>query len=137
MLLHRDKNELSRILGRASAQTGFPHRLLEKDYYLTIILSRINEELSHDLILKGGTCLNKVYHSYYRLSEDLDFSLRLPQDNTTRGMRRKTIRPVKESIQNFAESLDMNIDFRGQAGHKISITIAFFFLFCYYSTLNG
>ena len=44
MLLHRDRDEFIKILGRASSQTGFPHRLLEKDYYLTVILSQINEK---------------------------------------------------------------------------------------------
>ena len=47
--------------------------LLEKDYYLTLILSRARE-LSEGLIFKGGTCLNKIYYAYYRLSEDLDFT---------------------------------------------------------------
>ena len=127
MLPHHDKNEFLKILGRVSAQTGFPYRLLEKDYYLTIILSHINERLSCDLVFKGGTCLNKIYHSYYRLSEDLDFSLRLPQDNTTRGMRRKAIKPIKESIQAFAESLEMIVDEPGKAGHNESTQYIYYF----------
>ena len=126
-MLHHDKNEFIKILGRVSAQTGFPYRLLEKDYYLTVILSQINEKLSFDLIFKGGTCLNKIYHSYYRLSEDLDFSLRLPQDNTTRGMRRKAIKPIKESIQAFAESLEMIIDEPEKAGHNESTQYIYYF----------
>ncbi len=123
---HRDRNEFTKILGRASAQTGFPHRLLEKDYYLTVILSQVTEKLSRDLIFKGGTCLNKIYHSYYRLSEDLDFSLRLPQDNTTRGMRRKTVKPIKESIEAFAGNLGMHIDEPGKAGHNESTQYIFY-----------
>lgn len=127
MWLHSDKDEFVKVLGRISSQTGFPHRLLEKDYYLTIVLSQINEKLSRDLIFKGGTCLNKVYHSYYRLSEDLDFSLRLPRDNTTRGMRRKAVTPVKESIQAFAESLGMKTDEPAKAGHNESTQYIFYF----------
>jgi len=127
MLLHKDKDEFANVLGRVSSQTGFPHRLLEKDYYLTVILSQVNERLSRDLIFKGGTCLNKVYHSYYRLSEDLDFSLRLPRDNATRGIRRKAIKPVKESIQAFAESLGMKTDDPAKAGHNESTQYIFYF----------
>lgn len=126
MFLSSDKDEFAKVLGRTSAQTGFPLRLLEKDYYLTVILSRKNERLSPDLILKGGTCLSKIYHSYYRLSEDLDFSLRLPQDNTTRGMRRKVIKPIKDSIQAFAEIFEMNIDDPGKAGHNLSTQYIFY-----------
>jgi predicted nucleotidyltransferase component of viral defense system len=39
---------------------------------LTLILIRFSE-IFPDLIFKGGTCLNKVYFPYFRLSEDLDF----------------------------------------------------------------
>ena len=126
-MLHQNKAEFLKILERTSAQTGFPLRLLEKDYYLTIILSRINEGLSPELILKGGTCLNKIYYSYYRLSEDLDLSLKLPQDNPTRAMRRKIISPIKESIKSFAESFDMDIENECQAGHKESTQYIYYF----------
>jgi len=116
-MLHHDKGQFIKILERSSAQTGFPLRLLEKDYYLTIILSRINHELSHDLIFKGATCLNKIYYSYYRLSEDLDFSLRLPQNETTITMRRKLIQPIKESIRTFANRLNLDVPDPEKSGH--------------------
>jgi predicted nucleotidyltransferase component of viral defense system len=109
-MLHSDKSEFLKVLERTSAQTGFPLRLLEKDYYLTLVLSATNK-LSDDLIFKGGTCLSKVYYSYYRLSEDLDFTLRLPSENATRKARRNAIKPVKESLTPFLESFDMTIDF--------------------------
>jgi len=66
-----------------------------KGLYITLLLSRVNS-LSEGLIFKGGTCLSKVYFSYYRLSEDLDFSMRLPAGEVTRAMRRNTIKPVKD-----------------------------------------
>lgn len=119
-MLHHDEGEFIKILERSSAQTGFPLRLLEKDYYITIILSQINGKLNSDLIFKGTTCLNKTYYSYYRLSEDLDFSLKLPQNNMTRAMRRNIIKPIKESIKSFAESLDMEVDNIEKAGHNES-----------------
>ena len=127
MLPHHDKDEFINVLERTSAQTGFPHRLLEKDYYLTIILSKINQELSYNLIFKGGTCLNKIYYSYYRLSEDLDFSLRLPQDITTRSIRRKAIKPIKDTIKTFAENLNMNVSDPEKAGHNESTQYIFHF----------
>ena len=81
-MIHKDKKQFTDLINIAVQRTGFRAHLLEKDYYLTLILSRINE-LSEDLIFKGGTCLNKIYYSYYRLSEDLDFSMRLPDYATT------------------------------------------------------
>ncbi len=86
-MLHHNRDEFLAHLERSAAQTAFPLRLMEKDYYLTIVLDRIHM-LSDDLVFKGGTCLNKIYFSYYRLSEDLDFTLKLPEENITRVSRR-------------------------------------------------
>ena len=47
---------------------------LEKDFLLTLILIKFGEKYP-DLVFKGGTCLNKIYFPYFRLSEDLDFVL--------------------------------------------------------------
>lgn len=60
-------------LRRLSIETKFPQGLLEKDYHLTRILHKISEKKIKDLVFKGGTCLNKCYLGFYRLSEDLDF----------------------------------------------------------------
>jgi len=50
----------------------------EKDYYLHLLLNEIakNQYLQSNLVFKGGTCLIKGYVSYFRFSEDLDFSWR-------------------------------------------------------------
>jgi len=108
-MLHKDKEEFIKILERASRIRTFLLPLIEKDYYLTLILSNINN-LSEDLVFIGGTCLNKIYYSYYRLSEDLDFSMLLPQYEPTRSQRRKCIKPIKENIERFAQQFDMRVN---------------------------
>ncbi|MFC1807104.1 nucleotidyl transferase AbiEii/AbiGii toxin family protein [Candidatus Omnitrophota bacterium] len=117
-MIHRDKDKFSKLVDRAASLTGFYAPLMEKDYYLTLFLSKINE-LSDNLIFKGGTCLNKIYYSYYRLSEDLDFSMRLPDYSTTRGNRRKCIQPVKDNIENFAKQFDLRIEGVENAGRNV------------------
>ena len=117
-MIHKDKNEFLIVLESVSAETGFSLALLEKDYYLSLLLSGIGS-LSDDLIFKGGTCLSKVYYSYYRLSEDLDFSMKLPEQ-VTRAVRRNVIQPVKDKIQSFARSYGMNIEGAEKAGHNES-----------------
>ena len=67
-----DKIDLEE-LRRLSAETRFSSKLMEKDYHLTSILHRISEKKIKDFVFKGGTCLNKCYLGFYRLSEDLDF----------------------------------------------------------------
>lgn len=118
-MLHNDREEFLKILERTSAQTGFPLRLLEKDYYITIVLSRMHE-LSKDLVFKGGTCLSKIYYSYYRLSEDLDFTLKLPIDASTRTIRRNAVKPIKEAIKPFLNNFDMGIEDLERVGHNES-----------------
>ncbi|OQB54072.1 MAG: hypothetical protein BWX99_02263 [Deltaproteobacteria bacterium ADurb.Bin151] len=118
-LIHHDKDKFRDLVDRAAMHAGFYAPLMEKDYYLTFILSRIFD-LSADLIFKGGTCLNKIYYSYYRLSEDLDFTMRLPDDSATRGIRRKAIQTIKDNIAAFADTLGMRLEGMESAGRNES-----------------
>jgi predicted nucleotidyltransferase component of viral defense system len=127
-MIHEDKDEFVKVLGRASKKKGFLLPLIEKDYYLTLILSRIFE-LSENLVFKGGTCLNKMYYVYYRLSEDLDFSMILPQYEATRGQRRKCIQPVKDKIEKFIEQFGMRLDDAGNPGRNESKQYVFYFVY--------
>ena len=127
-MFHKDKKQFIDLINITVQRTGFRAHLLEKDYYLTLLLSKINE-LSEDLIFKGGTCLNKIFYSYYRLSEDLDFSMRLPEYTTTRGKRRKCIQPVKESIEEYVKQFDMRIDDTENPGSNESKQYVYYFVY--------
>lgn len=118
-MLHSNKDEFLKVLERTSAQTGFPLRLLEKDYYISIVVSDINE-LSKDLMFKDGTCLSKIYYSYYRLSEDLDFTLKLSGDKSTRAVKKNAIKPIKKQIRSFLKKYDMSIKDLDKAGYRES-----------------
>ena len=124
-MLHKDKDEFLRILERTSAQTGFPLRLLEKDYYITLVLSVINE-ISSDLIFKGGICLSKIFYSYHRLSEDLDFTLKLPINNSTRNVRRNAIKPIKDKLDILLKKIGMSVKNLDTAGHSESTQYIFY-----------
>jgi len=56
---------------------GVRDQQIEKDYVLSWILAGIaaHNQLSAQLVFKGGTVLKKVYFDDYRYSEDLDFTL--------------------------------------------------------------
>ncbi len=68
-----NKIDLKELFEDLAKKLKFPEGLLEKDYHLTRILHKISEKKIKDLVFKGGTCLNKCYLGFYRLSEDLDF----------------------------------------------------------------
>jgi len=57
-----------------SNKNGFDLIKLEKDFLLTLILIKFGKKFP-DLIFKWWTCLNKIYFPYFRLSEDLDFTI--------------------------------------------------------------
>lgn len=118
-MIHEDKEQFSTLIDHVASLTGFYAPLVEKDYYLTLLLSRI-QELSKDLIFKGGTCLNKIYYSYYRLSEDLDFSMVLPRYQAARAERRKCIQPVKDGIEEFVRQFNMKIEDSDNPGRNES-----------------
>jgi predicted nucleotidyltransferase component of viral defense system len=128
LMIHNDKDKFRDLVDRTASMTGFYAPLMEKDYYLTYILSRIND-LCEDLIFKGGTCLNKIYYSYYRLSEDLDFSMRLPEYTTTRGNRRKCIQLVKDNIESFAKDLGFRLEGTQKAGRNESKQYVYYFVY--------
>jgi predicted nucleotidyltransferase component of viral defense system len=127
-MIHEDKGEFIKVLERASRINGFLLPLLEKDYYLTLILSRTNG-LCEDLIFKGATCLSKAYYRYYRLSENLDFTMLLPKHDVTRAKRRKCIQPVKDRIEKFAGQFEMSIDSPDDAGHNESRQYTYYFVY--------
>ena len=132
---HEDKEQFFTLIDRIASVTSFYVPLVEKDYYLTLLLSRIYE-LSGNLIFKGGTCLNKIYYSYYRLSEDLDFNMVLPQYQVTRGERRKCIQPVKEGIKGFVKQFNMKIDDAGNPGRNESKQYVYYILYDSITTLS-
>lgn len=127
-MLHKNKEDFARAINQTAMQTGFLLPLVEKDYYLTLLLSHV-QELSPNLVFKGGTCLNKIYFSYYRLSEDLDFSMRLPEYTVTRAIRRKHIQKIKDNIESFASHFDMRIENVESAGRNESKQYVYYFIY--------
>ncbi len=88
--------ELREVIRFTGEETGFAPRLIEKDYFCSVILEDLAEADS-PLVFKGGTCLAKVHSGFFRLSEDLDFSISTVPDST-RGVRRRAVAPVKELV---------------------------------------
>src|SRR3990170_1303742 len=79
-----------------AAETGFIARLIEKDYFCTVLLQYMAEE-RYGLVFRGGTCLAKVHSGFYRLSEDLDFLIPTPVD-ASRAERGRRVAASKEAV---------------------------------------
>ena len=115
MNLHTDRNAFSDIVDTVSEKTGFARDIIEKDYYVTMILKEFfNEEKG--LVFKGGTSLSKAYHLINRFSEDIDLNY-IDHDELNRKKRKEIKYALKDVtdrcgliISNF-ENTRSNRDF--------------------------
>jgi predicted nucleotidyltransferase component of viral defense system len=94
---HEDADLFREAVRFTAAQTGFPARLIEKDYFCTVILAHLTRA-DPALVFKGGTCLAKVYTGFHRMSEDLDLVLPMPIEST-RNERRRRSSSAKEAVR--------------------------------------
>jgi len=93
---HIDPGAFREALQYTAKKTGFLDRLVEKDYYCSLILRQLYSE-NRSIVFKGGTLLNKVHAGFYRLSEDLDFTISTSHD-AKRSERSKSAAPLKNFI---------------------------------------
>lgn len=101
--LHLDTALFREAVSFTAAETGFVPRLIEKDYYCTVLLEYL-AEADNKLVFKGGTCLAKVHAGFYRLSEDLDFSIPTPTE-ASRSERSARAAVLKKPLADLSRRL--------------------------------
>jgi predicted nucleotidyltransferase component of viral defense system len=101
---------LKDLISSIAKKHKFSPAIVEKDYYLTIILNNIETHLSDRLVFKGGTLLNKIHLNYHRLSEDIDFTYFSAAGLDTRSKRSKAITPVRQKMPEFLKLLELKSD---------------------------
>ena len=92
-----NKIDLKEFIEGLAKKLKFSEDLLEKDYHLTRILHKISKKQIKDLVFKGGTCLNKCYLGFYRLSEDLDFVY----NQDTKELSKRQIKLIFRRLHGF------------------------------------
>jgi len=98
---HEDAVLFREAVTFTAAETGFAARLIEKDYFCSLLLERVIR-VDSTVVFKGGTCLAKVHAGFYRLSEDLDFVVSVPVQATRAERRRRAAGP-KEAMARVGE----------------------------------
>lgn len=116
---------------KAARNKGFPAGVVEKDYALTWLLYGVyNSDLKDVLAFKGGTALSKVYFpKFWRLSEDLDFTLtKIIRPEEIESMLKKGLNLLNEKtamnfyIASFHSNQDhaiVSIQFTGSLGKNV------------------
>ncbi len=74
MYLHKENRELFRdAILLASQKLEVSEDIVEKDYYVTLILKKLSM-IEYPVVFKGGTSLSKAFHVIDRFSEDIDIT---------------------------------------------------------------
>lgn len=104
-----NEDDLLNVLEKSNI-SHFDKEKSEKDFYLTILLHWIAREIPQ-ITFKGWTCLNKIYYPYFRLSEDLDFSISIEDPLVdTNGKRQKFAYHMRNKFKELCTSMDRRLD---------------------------
>jgi predicted nucleotidyltransferase component of viral defense system len=98
MKLHNENRAFIDILYNTSIYLNIPYAFVEKDYWITLVLSRLaKSEYINESVFKGGTSLSKGYNLIDRFSEDVDIAIINDKEKT--GNEIKTIiRAIEKEI---------------------------------------
>ena len=98
MKLHLDKFALSTIINNVSKRCQIRPDILEKDYYVTLLLKELSESKVHNYCyFKGETALYKALKSIRRFSEDIDLTINVSDCETNSSKQKR----LKDSVLNF------------------------------------
>lgn len=100
--------------------------MVEKDYYLTLILNSVESHLSDKIVFKGGTLLNKIHLNYHRLSEDIDFTYYSPDGIESRSKRSRAITPIREKMPDLLRLLGLTSELPEGEGFNNSTQYVFY-----------
>jgi predicted nucleotidyltransferase component of viral defense system len=89
MKLHLDKDAFTALLRLGSAGSGVRLDVLEKDYYITLMLEELaGWQEALPAYFKGGTALYKALGSIRRFSEDIDITVCIDGCSNSQAKRR-------------------------------------------------
>jgi hypothetical protein len=102
MYLHEDKETFKEVIEQVVEDTGHAATVIEKDYYVTMILRLLSQKLSN-VVFKGGTSLSKGFKVINRFSEDIDITF----DEHIGEARRKKLK--NDVLKGISEELNLPI----------------------------
>lgn len=102
MVLHNDKENFDIAIKAASRHFNVSPAIIEKDYYVTLVLSELAKQVP-DLLFKGGTSLSKCHKIIDRFSEDIDITL--DSNHQSQGKRKN----LKYTIIEICNTLGLNL----------------------------
>ena len=103
--LHNNREQFAEAINLAVFQTGLAPEIIEKDYYITLILRKLSEMFDF-VVFKGGTSLSKCHKVIDRFSEDIDITI---DNSLSQGQKKKLKYGIVEIVEEFGMKIS-NID---------------------------
>jgi predicted nucleotidyltransferase component of viral defense system len=122
MKLHQVSNDFIELIRLSAQHFNIAAGFVEKDYWLTLILSRLSQSPnSENVVFKGGTSLSKAYRLVNRFSEDID--LAMINENLSGNALKTKIRNIeKEITTELNEIVEPDITSKGSMYRKSLFT---------------
>lgn len=107
MYLHKENRELFRdAILLASQKLEVSEDIVEKDYYVTLILKKLSL-IEYPIVFKGGTSLSKAFHVIDRFSEDIDITFTEHLGEARRkNLKYKILKPVADELGLMIRNFD-------------------------------
>lgn len=117
MKLHQDRDTFEALLSDVSRRTGIRSDIVEKDYYLTLLLWELaKRQGTLPAYFKGGTALYKAIGRMKRFSEDIDLTVEIHDCSKSQGKKRL------EDAANGYHTLSRTSDKARESNQRGSIT---------------
>lgn len=107
MNLNLDKILFADTISAASSELKIPQTFVEKDYWITLVLSRLAKtKYANETVFKGGTSLSKGFGLIQRFSEDVDIAI-IDENNKSGNKIKTIIRMVEKEITKELKELNV------------------------------
>lgn len=103
--LHKNSELFLQAINIVSQEKNILPEIIEKDYYVTLILKFLSEKIPF-IVFKGGTSLSKCHNIIKRFSEDIDIAI----DTKISVSQKKNVKQVIKEVAEFLELKIANID---------------------------
>ena len=93
-----NKKELEEIILNINARTGIRNEILEKDYYVCLILKELADKQKElQAYFKGGTAVYKILNHMNRFSEDIDLTVKINENESNNSNKTR----LKKSAMSY------------------------------------
>lgn len=115
MKLHLNKELFKDFIDTLNTRTGIAIDILEKDYYVCLILNELAIKQNQiKAYFKGGTAIYKILDTMNRFSEDIDLTVKvLKEESNTKNKKRLKESALGYSIEGLELLKDECIDNKG------------------------